>query len=116
MPSTLRRRRLRRYGQQGGGRLMLRRFVITCTTVALAVIFVSAADAAQPVATPFSGTVTSIVTDLCAFPVTVQGTVNGTLTFFTNATGTRASFRGTEQDVLSANGKSLTGLPYVAEV
>jgi hypothetical protein len=61
-------------------------------------------------------TSTVVVTDLCAFPVTEQSTVNGTLTIFTVANRTQAAFRGTEQDVLSANGVSLMGLPYHADV
>jgi hypothetical protein len=56
----------------------------------------------------------TVVINVCGFPVTLQGTVTGTATFFFDNSGNivRIQFQQTEQDVFSAYGKSLRGLPF----
>lgn len=59
----------------------------------------------------------TVVTDLCVFPVTVKGTQTGYLTDQVAADGSeRLRFHGTETDVFTANGKTLTGLPYTSNI
>lgn len=64
----------------------------------------------------FSGT--SVLTGACSFPITVDFTVSETDRFFVDQSGTltRASANADEQDTFSANGKSLTGLPYTVNL
>ena len=72
------------------------------------------AAAAAPTQAPFNVSATTVLTGICAFPVTVMGSANGTQTVFTdrNDNTTRIEIRATEQDVFSANGKTLVGLPF----
>lgn len=87
--------------------------LVLATTAALALPGV--AHAAEPTRTrviDFTGT--GVLTDLCAFPVTVTGVSNGAVTDFYDANGniTRTQIRSSEQDTFSANGKTLVGVPY----
>jgi hypothetical protein len=88
-------------------------FVAVLSLFAAATV-VSAASADQPAVFPYDATQTAVFNagDLCAFTVTVAGHTVGTATVFTDANGSRVSVRGTDTDVLSANGKSLTSVPY----
>src|SRR6478672_2033580 len=62
-----------------------------------------------PVTTP------TLVTDLCPFPVTVTGTQTGyVIDQPLPSGGQQQIFHGTETDVFTANGKTLTGLPYTS--
>ncbi len=62
-----------------------------------------------PVTTP------TLVTDLCPFPVTVTGTQTGyVIDQPLPSGGEQQIFHGTETDVFTANGKTLTGLPYTS--
>jgi hypothetical protein len=77
------------------------------------------AHATQPTRTrviDFTGT--EVLTDLCAFPVTVTGVSNGTVTDFYDESGNivRTQIRDSEQDTFSANGITLTGEPYAFSV
>jgi hypothetical protein len=58
------------------------------------------------------------VTDICSFPIHVHAITQGRETIFLDTSGAvvRISVHATEQDVLSANGKSLTNLPYTYHV
>ena len=53
-------------------------------------------------------------TDICSFPVTINATFVGTETTFYDQSGevTRIQIHNVEQDVFSANGQTLTGLPF----
>ena len=55
------------------------------------------------------------LTDLCSFPVVISATLDGTRTDHvdTNGNPTFSDFHSIERDVLSANGVTLTSLPYV---
>jgi hypothetical protein len=75
----------------------------------------AAADAPTIVSRQFDNT--SVVTDICAFPVTARfvGTFRSMRFFDENGTPTMWVGQTTEQDTFSANGKTLTGLPYKYE-
>jgi hypothetical protein len=77
------------------------------------------AGAMPPTRTPFSFTTDPLVLgDICSFPVTVVSNLTGTETDFSNKSGalTMLLFYNVEQDTFSANGKSLTGVPFTFEV
>jgi hypothetical protein len=59
-----------------------------------------------------------MLTGACSFPITVDFTASETDRFFFDQSGTltRASANVNEQDTFSANGKSLTGLPYTVNL
>jgi hypothetical protein len=103
---------------EGRSRVMRRfRFLILLSLIALSVTGVLARPAAatEPTREPFGpSSDTFVVDDLCSFPVTVTATSSGTVTSFLDQNGalTRLYFHIVEQDTLTANGKSLTGLPY----
>jgi hypothetical protein len=77
-------------------------------------VLASSALAAKPQTFPIDATVTTTVTDICSFPVTVTFTGVGTGHVFTDASGNVTSFQAhiTETDTFSANGHTITGLPY----
>ena len=56
--------------------------------------------------------------DVCSFPITVDFSSVGTETDFVDSSGaiTMAFLHFVEQDTFSANGKTLTGEPYTANV
>ena len=61
------------------GGLMLRRLMIVFVVAVGAAIFASSAAADRPTRIPFAGvTFSSVLTDVCPFPVTVDSTVSGT--------------------------------------
>jgi hypothetical protein len=111
---------MRQFLCQGFGPMRLGRQVAVLAMVALsAAVFVSAAAGAEP--TKFDlppDTFTSTVTGVCAFPVSVSYTVSGTETDFVDQSGalTMIHLHVVEQDVFSANGKTLTGLPYTFNI
>lgn len=85
----------------------------TWITAGIAVFAVApAAHASPPTRVPVTVTSTSTLTDVCAFPVVVSGTVSGVEMIQDNGTTSTISATGHEQDTLSANGVTLTGLPY----
>ena len=75
------------------------------------------AGAVAPVTTPLVATATTVADDLCAFPVTITSTFDGTQRAYFTAGGqlTRIDFHFVEQDVFTANGVTLTGDPFVNE-
>ena len=94
---------------------------VVIATVVLASVFVGVSGAAKnpdaPVITPINETNEIVVTDLCAFPVTVTAHVEGTLTFYLDRkTDTLAALNiaVTETDTFSANGNTVAGDPYQA--
>ena len=79
-----------------------------------------AAGAAEPATrTPYGPVTTDpvVLTDLCAFPVTVTGTQSGYLVDRPLLSGgDQLILHGTETDVFGANGHTLTGLPYTSTI
>lgn len=76
------------------------------------------AAAIEPTRVPIDETNTTVVEDLCSFPVTITATVVGTETTFYDQSGavTRIQVHAVEQDVFNANGKSLASEPYTGNV
>jgi hypothetical protein len=76
------------------------------------------AAAVEPTREPIDQTITSVVTDICSFPVTIPATLVGTETTFYDQSGavTRIQIHVVEQDVFTANGETLTGLPFTFNI
>jgi len=78
-------------------------------------VFASAAAAAQPTKTTFSGaTFNSVLSGVCPFDVNVVSTDSGTEIDFVDQGGnpTQSHIHQVEQDTFTANGKTLTGIPF----
>jgi hypothetical protein len=91
-----------------------RRFVGVAAVLGAAVL-VSTAAAAPPVKTEFSNiTFSSVMTGVCPFDVNVESVVSGFEIDYSDQAGNivRAQLHQTEQDSFSANGKTLTGIPF----
>lgn len=91
--------------------------VVFGAAISLAV-FAPMAVADAPTITQSALSETNVLTGACSFPITVDSTGSVVLTEFFDDSGvlTRASAHLKEQDTFTANGKSLTGLPYANEV
>lgn len=72
------------------------------------------AVAVEPDKHPIEFTYSLELTDICAFPLTIFGTVTGTEILYFDQDGvlTRLFNHAVEQDTFSANGKALVGLPF----
>ena len=72
------------------------------------------AAAIAPTRAPIDGTINSTIDDICSFPVDITATFVGTETTFYDQSGEviRIHDHIVEQDVFSANGQTLTGLPF----
>ncbi len=93
----------------------MRKWLVTVAAVAFtAVASAQPAAAAGPTREPVNYSDTVVLTGVCAFPVNVAVTVTGSQTVFTDQNGntTRIEIHTVEQDVFTANGKTLVGLPY----
>ena len=80
-----------------------------------AAVFVATASAAPPVKTEFSNeTFSYVMTGVCPFDVDVDSVVSGfEIDFFDQAGNiVKAQIHQVEQDTFSANGKTLTGIPF----
>jgi hypothetical protein len=94
---------------------MLRRLTAVFLVTVGAVIFALSAIADRPTRIPFEGvTFSSVLTDVCAFPVNVDSTISGTEIDYVDHSGalTRIFFHQVEQDTFTANVKTLVGIPY----
>jgi hypothetical protein len=94
---------------------MLRRLSAAFLVAVGAVIFALSALADRPTMTSFEGlTFSSVLTDVCAFPVNVDSTISGAETDFVDQTGalTRIFLHQVEQDTFTANGQTLVGTPF----
>jgi hypothetical protein len=82
--------------------------------VVCAAFLAQPAAAAQPTREDFAVTQTEVLTNVCSFPVTVKFTITGTALNFFDRSGnlTRIQAHIVEQDVFTANGNTLEGLPY----
>jgi hypothetical protein len=98
----------------------MRKFVLAATAaLAWAVVLAQPATADAPIREdlpPFTNTV--ILTGICSFPVTVESVLTGYQTIYLDRDGnpTRIDIDTAEQDVFTANGKTLVGLPYSFKV
>jgi hypothetical protein len=93
----------------------MRRFLSTFVTVVLATAALApTAAAVEPTREELSFSDTVVLADVCAFPVTAEVTVTGTVTSFFDDDGnvTMVLIHNVEQDVFTANGSTLVGLPY----
>jgi hypothetical protein len=98
---------------------MRRLILIVAAAVLGAAAFVQSAVADAPIKEDFSfSDATSVLTDVCSFPVTVVFSGTGTETDFFDRDGnlTRIEVHQVEQDVFTANGKTLVGLPYTFNI
>ena len=97
----------------------MRRFLsIVAAAVLAAAAFAQTAAAVEPIREDFSSSDTVVLADVCSFPVTVEATNTGTETTFFDENGnvTRIQINTVEQDVFSANGRTLVGLPYTFNI
>jgi hypothetical protein len=97
----------------------MRRVAIVFTTLVVMGVLASTALAAQPTKTSFSVTgAPNTLSGVCSFDVAISSDVSGTEIDYFNADGTlnRIYFHQVEQDTFSANGTSITGEPYTANV
>jgi hypothetical protein len=97
---------------------MVKRGLIVVLVFVVAAIAAASAEGIAPIKSNYPSTSTSVVNDLCSFPVTVTGSAQFTEIDFLDQTGgvTRVLFHFIEQDTLSANGITLTGSPYTTDV
>jgi hypothetical protein len=77
-------------------------------------ISASAAFAAKPVMYEVTFSSSDVLTDVCSFPVGIDGNVTLAGTDFVDDSGvvTRSSWHMVEQDTFTANGKMLVGIPF----
>jgi hypothetical protein len=98
----------------------MRRLLYTVVAAVLgAAAFAQSAAAVPPIKEDFSFSgATAVLTDVCSFPVTVVFGGTGTETDFFDQNGnlTRVHIHQVEQDVFTANGKTLVGLPYTFNI
>jgi hypothetical protein len=101
---------------EGSGMMRRFRLLILLSLLALSAtgILAHPAAAVEPTRVPIDDTDTFVVEDICDFPVTITATLVGTETTFYDQSGevTRIQIHVVEQDVFTANGETLTGLPY----
>jgi hypothetical protein len=93
----------------------MRRFLSTLAAAVLAAAaFAPTAAAVEPIKEDISESGTAVLADVCSFPVGVEFTFTATQTLFFDQDGnlTRIFVHTVEQDVFSANGKTLVGLPF----
>ena len=93
----------------------MRKWLFAVAAVALAAVgSAQPAAAAAPTREPINISDTTVLTGVCPFPVNVAATITGSQTVFTDNSGTttRVEVHTVEQDVFTANGKTLVGLPY----
>jgi hypothetical protein len=98
--------------------LMLRRLTAVFLVTVGAVIFALSAVADRPTRTPFEGvTFSSVLTDVCAFPVNVNSTLSGFEIDYVDQSGALTSIfvHQVEQDTFTANGRTLVGDPFTSE-
>ena len=101
--------------------LILRRLLIVFAVAVSAAIFASPAAADKPTKIEFNGlTFPAVLTGVCSFPINVDSTISGTQIVFYDKTGpvpvTRIFVHQVEQDIFTANGKMLVGIPYTSNI
>jgi hypothetical protein len=109
------RRRLRDYEER---RILMQargRLIIGLAAALGTAVLVSTAAAGPPVKTEFSNIAfSSVMTGVCPFDVEVDSVVSGfEIDYFDQAGNiVKAQIHQVEQDTFSANGKTLTGIPF----
>lgn len=94
----------------------MHRFVIAVAAAMFCAAVVAQSAAAMPPLNedlpPFSSS--TVVTGVCPFPVNLASTITGEQTTYYDRDGNvvKIEIENHEQDVFSANGKTLVGLPY----
>jgi hypothetical protein len=93
-------------------------FLLSLIALGTTAVLAQPAAAVEPTTEPIDGTDTFVVEDVCSFPVALTATLVGTETTFYDQSGavTRIQIHIVEQDVFSANGESLTGLPFTFNI
>jgi hypothetical protein len=92
-----------------------RRLIGGLAAMLVAAVFVSTAAARPPERSEFSDVAfSSVLTGVCPFDVNVDSVVSGFEIDYFDAAGNivRAHIHQVEQDTFTANGKTLTGLPF----
>jgi hypothetical protein len=81
-------------------------------------VFATVAAAAPPVKSEITFSDTGILEDVCAFPIAVDAIGSGTeIDFFDNSGAlTRVEVHVTEQTTFTANGTSLTTVPFTYDI
>jgi hypothetical protein len=81
-------------------------------------VFASTARADQPPKNEYTYTESNVITEVCTFPVDVVSTITAVEKDFFDANGalTRIGFHYITQDVYTANGKTIQGLPYTTNM
>ena len=95
------------------------RIAVVLAAVLGASVVISTAAADKPVKTVFSNvTFSSTMSGVCSFDVNVDSVVSGFEIDYFDAAGnfTKATVHQTEQDTFTANGKTLTGIPYTYDL
>jgi hypothetical protein len=84
----------------------------------MAAVVAPSASADPPVKSEFTASLTSVLTGACPFDITVDASATITEIVFFDRNGdlTRVYDHIVEQDTFSANGKSLTGIPFVFNI
>jgi hypothetical protein len=92
--------------------------LVVFMAVVAAAVFTPTATAVEPVKFQDTFSFTTVLTDVCAFDVTVDASVTFTEIDFFDESGalTRIHLHIVEQDTFSANGKSLTGVPFTFNI
>jgi len=95
----------------------MRRIVVFLSLLA-AIVLAAPAVASQPVKTTFEGSRPETLSGVCSFDVAILAAARVTEIDYFDASGalTRSSFHITEQDTFSANGKSITTIPFTFNV
>ncbi len=98
-------------------RVFVKRAMVVATVAFLVSALAGTAYGAKPVVDTVSNdTTTIVVTDLCAFHVTVEATISGKFRLHFDSQGnlTVIQVQVTEQDTFIANGNTVVGSPYHA--
>ena len=108
---------LQRPARAVGKRALALSFALLALVVGAA-IFASAAAADRPATFHYTTTGSAMLTDICAFPVNVDFTADVSETDFVDTSGnlTRVILHLVEQDTFTANGNTLVGQPYTANL
>ena len=95
----------------------MRRLVFLCAALVAAGASASVAGASPPTRVPYSFSVPSTLQGVCSFDVSVNSSVIGTETFFSEPSGSaRIEVHQIEVDTFMANGITLTGAPYTTNI
>jgi hypothetical protein len=98
-------------GNRPPGRLL---GLAVLTLIVCSGVFATTAAADKPIVTTYTSTLSAVLTDVCSFPITVDSSATIRETDFVDRSGavTRILLHVVEQDVFTANGNSLTGIPF----